>query len=60
MTDRYEDQSVEAEFLGSLTICEDGQLLPTYDIHGGVLDKFGIYRPTEDPPEPFSDRRAER
>ena len=43
------DSMVEAEFRGSLTICEDGELRPTRDsLTGAVVDKFGVYRMPED------------
>lgn len=53
------DDSVDAEFVGRLTICEDGELRPTYNQFGAVVDKFGVYRMPEDPPEPL-ERRAGR
>jgi hypothetical protein len=53
------DPTVEAEFLGSLTICEDGELRPSVNTFGAVVDKFGVYRMPEDPPEPLDRRPRE-
>ena len=47
--DVAEDPQVDAEFRGSLTICEDGALRPTFNQTGGVVDKFGVYRIPDEP-----------
>lgn len=46
------DDSVEAEFCGSLTVTEQGDLLPTRDRFGNVVDRFGTYRAVEDESQP--------
>lgn len=54
------DDTVDAEFRGYLTICEDGELRPTINTFGAVTDRFGVYRmPEESLPEPLDRRPGE-
>lgn len=44
-------QSLEGQY-DALTICEDGELRPTRNEFGGVVDRFGVYRMPEDESHP--------
>jgi hypothetical protein len=47
-----EGQAVDAEFCGSLTITEEGELRPSRNRFGAVIDRFGVTRMPEDESQP--------